>query len=195
MLQEVREEAGHGLMFLEMIDRTGLSGVPLLGTRRVLTTVANRLGPGQPEFWAMVYIGESVTDSFARRALKESAGNGSPICPLARQVLSFHHKEEARHIAAARALLQRRLARMSRPRRRIFSHTLNALLARFLRATLYPTAASLKVLGLPEPEATARAALACPERRRLAEACARPALNVLSRSDLGSAASRRQAGG
>ena len=37
MLQEVREESGHGLMFLEMIERTGLSGVHLLGPTRLLT--------------------------------------------------------------------------------------------------------------------------------------------------------------
>ena len=101
MLQEVREESGHSLMFLEMIERAGLTDVALLGPTALLSWVAHRLRPGQPEFWAMVFIGETVTDTFATGALKAAAREGAPICPVARQVLSFHHREEARHIAAA----------------------------------------------------------------------------------------------
>jgi hypothetical protein len=191
MLQEVREEAGHGLMFLEMIERAGLSGVPLLGSRGLLTWIANRLHPSQAEFWAMVYIGETVTDCLAVRALKDSANDENAICPVARQVLLLHHNDEARHIAAARVLLEARLAAMSPLRRLAFPRIVQLLLRHFLRATLYPTAASLRALGLPDPEGTARAALRCPERRRLATACARPALDVLARSDLVAAGPRR----
>ena len=63
MLQEVREESGHGLMFLEMIRRAGLENVPLLGPTRLLTTVARRLRASHAEFWAIVFIGEAVTDA------------------------------------------------------------------------------------------------------------------------------------
>ena len=45
VLQEVREEAGHGLMFLEMIERAGLSQRRLLGPTALLSWVANRLNP------------------------------------------------------------------------------------------------------------------------------------------------------
>ncbi len=179
LLQEIREEAGHSLMFLEMIGRAGLAGVPLLGDTRLLTWVARRLDPAGPEFWAMVYIGESVTDQFAVRALR---GAKDEICPLARQVLALHHRDEARHMAAARALLTARVDRMSAPRRRVFTSTLRFLLRRFLKATLYPTTASLAALGLNRPQAAARAAAACPERGRLAAACAAPALKVVERN-------------
>ena len=188
MLQEVREEAGHGLMFLEMIGRAGLSGVPLLGDTRFLTWVARRLKPDSAEFWAMVYIGESVTDNFALRALRADRGT---ICPVARQVLTLHHKDEARHIAAARALFKARVSAMSPLRRRALDRALRLLVPRFLRATLFPTTASLAALGLPDPAGAARAAATCPERRRLAEACAAPALRTLERALQAPRVSRR----
>lgn len=181
MLQEVREEAGHSLMFVEMIDRAGLGGVNLLGDIRLLTWVAHRLTPEHPEFWAMVYIGESVTDTLALKALRE---DGGAICPVARQVLQFHHRDEARHIAAAKAFLQERVHAMSPLRRRLFEMALKFLLRRFLRATLYPTEASLRAMGLPDPAGMVRAAAGCPDRARLAAECAAPALRFIGRTVL-----------
>jgi len=188
MLQEVREESGHGLMFLEMIDRAGLAGVPLLGPTRLLSAVAHRLGPDDAEFWAMVFVGETVTDQLA---LKAMAAPADSICPVARRVLSLHHRDEARHIAAARALLEGRLRAMSAARRRVFAGALRFLLERFLAATLYPTPASLAELEIDDPRTAALAARRCPERRALAEACARPALALLADHGLSGPADRR----
>ncbi len=176
LLQEVREEAGHGLMFLEMIERTGLSGTDVLGDTRLLSWVARRLDPDSPEFWAMVYLGEAITDSFALKALK---AGGDGICPLARDVLQFHHRDEARHMAAAKGFLKARCSALSGYRKRRLKLMIRHLLPRFLEATLYPTPASLAVLGLPRPKAVLQAALACPQRRAMAEACAAPALRTL----------------
>jgi len=182
MLQEVREESGHGLMFLEMIDRAGLSGVPLLGPTRLLTSVAQRLDPQGAAFWAMVYIGESVTDTFALKALKEvNAANGL-ICPVARQVLQLHHRDEARHIAAARVFLEARVAAMGPAKRWAFRALVGVLLKKFLLATLYPTVASLQAMGLPNAAAAVHSARNCPERRKLAAACAAPARDLIGRT-------------
>lgn len=190
VLQEVREEAGHGLMFLEMIERAGLSGVALLGPTRLLTWIARRLGPEDAEFWAMVYIGESVTNNFVARALRPTAP-GAAICPLARRVMALHHRDEARHIAAARALLEARIARMGWLRRRTFAALLHFLLRRFLEATLYPTAASLEALGIPDAARVARSVRASPGRRDLAQACAGPALTFMVRTGLAIPRTRR----
>lgn len=183
VLQEVREESGHGLMFLEMISRAGLAGVPLLGPKRLLTWVAHRLDPASAEFWAMVFVGESVTDVFAVRALKESDA-GHAICPVARQVLALHHRDEARHIAAARTLLEARMADMRPGRRALFAAVFKFLLGRFLAATLYPTTASLSALGVADPQRAARAARRSAARRRLAIACAQPSVELLARYGL-----------
>ena len=81
VLQEVREEAGHGLMFLEMIERAGLAGVSLLGDTRLLSWVANRLNADSAAYWAMVYLGESVTDNFALRVLRSHESEILPRGP------------------------------------------------------------------------------------------------------------------
>lgn len=184
MLQEVREESGHGLMFLEMIRRAGFEDIPLLGPTRLLTGVAGRLRSRDAEFWAMVLIGESVTDALAVRAIRESR-NGHPICPVARQVLELHHRDEARHIAAARTFIDTRVSGMGRLRRARFNLMLRWLLGQFLRATLYPTRASLVALGLSDVDAVIRASRACPQRRRLAASLAAHPLAVLERGPLG----------
>ena len=184
MLQEVREESGHSLMFLEMIERAGLANVPLLGSTGLLTWIAGHLDPAGPEFWAMVYIGETVTDTFALKALKRVREDGAEICPVACQVLELHHRDEARHIAAARTLLGSRIGQMTEARRLLFTRTIRFLLKRFLDATLYPTPASLDVVGIENAKSVARIIRQCPERRRLAEACARPALELLRRDGL-----------
>jgi len=181
ILHEVREEAGHGLMFLEMIRRSGLEGVPLLGPTWLLTQAARHLRPRKAAFWAMVFIGETVTDSFAIRALRDSGSGGQAICPVARDVLAFHHRDEARHIAAARTLLAARIAKMSAFDRLAFGTLLRFLLGRLLRATLYPTPASLAALGFGDPAGAAHAAWACPVRRAFAHECAAPALELIDR--------------
>jgi hypothetical protein len=184
MLQEVREESGHGLLFLEMIDRAGLSGVELLGPKRLLTWISHNLSPSSPEFWALVFIGESITDTFAVKALQLSHKQGNEICPVAHQVLSLHHRDEARHIAAARTLLETRAEKMSSLRKHVFRQALSHLLPQFLTATLYPTAASLETLGFTGPQHIVKAVRACPERQHIVDACAAPALEALVRMDL-----------
>ncbi|MEK9672569.1 MAG: diiron oxygenase [Rhodospirillaceae bacterium] len=192
MLQEVREESGHSLMFLEMIERAGAAGVELLGTTGLLSWVARRLSPSSPEFWAMVYVGETVTDTFAIKALREARDGRADLCPVARQVLDLHHRDEARHISAARVFLSNRVGLMTPVRRAAFGHTLRFLLTRFLDATLYPTPATLAAAGIPNAHQAARAVRACPDRRALAAECARPALDLLARDGLLAQAARQK---
>lgn len=188
MLQEIREETGHSLMFLEMIDRAGHDDRPRLEGISLLTAVAKRLRVESAEFWAMVFIGETVTDAFAVKALKISQAENEPICPVAEQVLSLHHREEAKHIAAARQFLAARISRMSRYRRWAFARTLSRLLDLFLDATMYSSAASLERAGLPNAQGLARALRADPWRRSVAADCAGPAVSLLARDGLTPAA-------
>ncbi|MFP6712225.1 MAG: diiron oxygenase [Rhodospirillales bacterium] len=182
MLQEIREETGHSLMFLRMIERAEIDGSKLLGPTRLLTWVAQKLNPDDADFWAMVYIGETVTDTFGLQALRRASDPKKLICPVAEEVLSLHHKDEARHIAAARTLLQARIDNMSALRRWLFGRTLKFLLQRFLHATLYPTPASLAAIGIENPKKCAAEIRKCPKRLELARTCATPAINLISQN-------------
>ena len=188
MLQEIREETGHSLMFLEMIDRAGHDDRPRLEGTSLLTAIAKRLRIESAEFWAMVFIGETVTDTFAMKALKLSKPADDAICPVAKQVLTLHHREEARHIAAARQFLAARISRMSGHRRWIFARTLHWLLNMFLEATMYPSLASLHRAGVPDAEFLVQRLRRDPWRQEVAAACAMPAISLLTREGLMSAA-------
>ncbi|WNJ98950.1 diiron oxygenase [Thalassospiraceae bacterium LMO-JJ14] len=181
VLQEVREETGHSLMFLKMIERAGMSGKHLLGPTGLLTTVAKMLNPKGAGFWAMVFIGESVTDTFALKALKEADGEGQAICPLARQVMQWHHADEARHIAAAKALLGEKIKAMSAVERAGFRLLTKLLIRRFLSATLFPSLQSLEALQFPNAREVWRQAHRSPAGRSLAESCAEPAMKLIDK--------------
>ena len=187
MLQEIREETGHSLMFLEMIDRAGHDDRPRLAGTSLLNTIAKRLRIETAEFWAMVFIGETVTDTFAMKALKLSKPADDPICPLAEQVLALHHREEARHIAAARQFLAARISRMSRHRRWIFARSLRWLLNLFLEATMYPSLESLRRAGITDADNLVQRLRLNPWRQEVAAACAAPAVSLLTREGLMSA--------
>lgn len=178
ILQEVREECGHGLMFMRMIDRAGMSGQHLLGPTRLLTTAAKLLDPDRAGFWAMVYLGESITDTFAIKALR--AASDDPICPLAREVMEWHHNDEARHIAAARALLSDKIDEMSAVDRFAFRLLTKYLLKRFLNATLFPSLQSLQAIQMPNAREVWRQAHDDINRRQLADACAEPAMTLIA---------------
>ena len=184
MLQEIREETGHSLMFLEMIDRAEQVSRPRLEGTKLLTLVAKRLRVEAAEFWAMAYIGETVTDTFAMKALKIAQTKNEAICPVAEQVLSFHHREEARHIAAARQFLTTRMAGMSQKRRWVFSQAVRWLLNLFLDATMYPSAESLTLAGLSAPATLAKQLRNDTTRRDVARTCAMPAVSLLRRDGL-----------
>lgn len=180
VLHEVREEAGHGLMFLDAIARAGFAGVDLLGPTRLLTWIALRLDPEKTPFWVMTFIGEAVTDAFATRALRQA----DAICPAARQVLWLHHRDEARHIAAARQFIEEKAGALGASGRASLPWIVRSLVRLFLDATFYPTPASLRALGIADADAAARRARACPARRALVADCARPALDSLARLGL-----------
>lgn len=180
LLQEIREEASHSLVFLEAIEQAGLGGVELLGPRGVVDWLARRLDPARAPFWAMTFLGESVTDAFAIRALRSE----QTICPAAQQILRAHHRDEARHIAAAKAMAEERLANLSRLDRLSFAPVMTVMLRSFLRATFYPTVSALRAIGIADAEAAAAAARACPRRRAVVDACAAPALATLRRMGL-----------
>jgi hypothetical protein len=181
VLHEVREETGHGLMFLKMIERAGMSGKHLLGPTGLLTTVAKLLDPRGAGFWAMVFIGESVTDTFALKALKAADSEGMAICPLAGQVMQWHHADEARHIAAAKALLGEKIKAMSAIERAGFRLLTKMLIRRFLNATLFPSLESLEAIQMPNAREVWRQAHRNPKARALAASCAEPAMKVIDR--------------
>lgn len=175
-LQQVRDEAGQGLLMLRLLEKAELAGIEVLGQSRLLSRLARRLNPDGSEFWAVVFLCQSSLDALVARTLREDDG----ICPMARQILELQHRDQARHVSAARVLLEKRLAGAGWLRRRLMALRLGRLSVRFLDAVLSPTPASLAALGFANPENLA-AGHRAPGHEALAAACAAPALLALRR--------------
>ncbi len=101
---EVIEEAHHGMMFQEFVNRApfdlpGLPWIMRLGSDRIV-----KLGRRFPQlFFMFVLGGEDPIDHVQREALR----GGEDLHPLLEVIMRHHVTEEARHLSFARNYLKR----------------------------------------------------------------------------------------
>ncbi len=179
-LQEMREEAGHALLLLKLIEMSGLSESALSGDFAGLERFSRHMRPDGAAFWAWIYLGEAVTDTFLLKALRE----GDDLCPVVRQVMQLHHREQSRRLNVCKAILIEKLKATGALRRRAIAMVLPVMLRRYLRVMLFPTAATLAAVGVASPHGTARALQGNHGRRALGSGCAAAAVTVLRRAGL-----------
>jgi hypothetical protein len=155
-LHEVREEAGHSLMFLAAIEASGLA-VPAVAWRPpLLPDLLGRRAPANGAlFWLAAVIGEDVPDKFNRYVRRRSAD----INPAVTQICALHVMDEARHIAAARTHLDAVLAQAGKFKRSALAALSRALLARMAAAFYYPPAMFYELAGLAHGGRWSEAAL------------------------------------
>ena len=174
-LHELREEVGHSLMFLELHRRAGLGFMTPPDRRPALARWFARLAPHDSlAFWAAILIGEDVPDRFAR-AITADPALPEPV----RAITRLHAREEARHIAYARAMVHERAARLPAWRKRALAPLLGEVMRQFLRSCFFPAASTYRAAGLADPGFWARAARANPHRIALMHRCAAPARTFL----------------
>jgi len=165
-LREIREEAGHSLMFVELLRRSGAEPtIPRAGVR-FARTLARRLTPGSALFWAMTIIGEELPARLTRAV--EAGPDDVTMSRVVVAMARVHGADEAGHAAFARERCEEATARLPAWRRAAWSTVLAAWLAAFERYLLYPPAALYVRAGLV-PGATWHArARTNPARRALA---------------------------
>lgn len=177
-LHEIREEAGHSLMFLRLMELSGLH-LPLSSFQR--PWVADFLGRQAPEhstlFWLAVVIGEEVPDKLNRFV----RSHGDTINPLIQQMSRLHIIDEARHIARSRHALEQRLASASALQRTILRPLASTLLTQFARAFYLPNPALYELAGLGAGQRWHNLARHNPTRVNFVAQCLRPTLHLLQR--------------
>jgi P-aminobenzoate N-oxygenase AurF len=179
-LNELREEAGHSLMFIELIRRSGLPALTPPKLRPRLPSLAARLLPaGSPLFWAAVLLAEAVPDEFNRRIAADGTLPGA-----IRAIIQLHRREEGRHIAYARLKLTRGLPRLGKPARAALALLLRILLRQFLDTCFFVEAPVYAAAGIADAPRLARAVRASPARAALAAQCLEPARRFLSTQGL-----------
>ncbi len=177
-LHEIREEAGHSLMFLKLIAESGLA---LPSTNFLRPTLADRLGRHAPSestlFWLAVVIGEEIPDRLNRYVRT----HGEAINPLINAMCRLHIIDEARHIARARNQLEQRLANTSRFTRALLSPLIRTLIAQLVRTFYLPRADVYELAGLSPGHEWQSRARKNPVHIEFVTHTIRPTLNLLAR--------------
>lgn len=175
-LHELREEAGHSLMFYELLRRSG----PLLPNTKFhklnLTNVVARYAPFHSEaFWIAILIGEETPDRMNRFIRKHRES----ICPTIYDMVTLHVLDEARHIAHARDVLNTRLPPMSSWKKKLVSPLINYIFKEFVRAYYYPGAHIYEMAGLSPGGDWKKLARTNPHRIRFVNDCLGSSLRSL----------------
>ncbi len=175
-LHELREEAGHSLMFVELMERSGLASPPRRFPRFLLADIFGRHAPMESAgFWLAILIGEEMPDRLNRYLRRHSAD----ICPAIVEMSTAHVIDEARHIAYALEVLKERLVRLPALARFVLKPIAHKMISQFIELFYYPTPALYEIAGLTPGSSWARAARSNPERAAFVGHCLEPTLQLL----------------
>jgi hypothetical protein len=176
LLHELREEAGHSLMFLRAIEAGGLA-IPEGSWRapRAAHALARVAPVSGGLFWLAMLIGEDVPDKFNRYLRSHADG----VNPAVRQICTLHVFDEARHISLAGHNLESALAVAGAARRRLLSVAARLLLRQLARVFYFPPANFYELAGLTPGLRWRAAALRNPARRRFVADRIAPTARVL----------------
>ena len=176
-LHEIREESGHSLMFLKLMETSGLR---LTGAWRNRPFIADFLGRHTPLnttlFWLAVTIGEEVPDRLNRYVRTQGQDQ---IDGVIRQMCTLHIIDEARHIAHARSALEASLAHTSKLGRKLLTPIVDILIQQFTRAFYLPCADVYELAGLNPGRQWRKLALKNPARHEFILKCLNPTLHML----------------
>lgn len=179
-LHELREEAGHSLMFVELIRRSGMKVDLTTFPRPRLATWVGRYAPYRSAaFWIAVLIGEQVPDHM-NRIIRKHRGE---ITPTIYDIITIHAIDEARHIVHARETLDNclpiagRMASAYRP-------LLSRIFRQFVEAFYFPSSALYKMAGLDDGDNWVRKAHTNRTRISFVDECVASTLRQLAEKGL-----------
>jgi hypothetical protein len=163
LLHELREEAGHSLMFLRAIEAGGLA-LPEGSWRapRAADAFGRWVPAGGALFALALFIGEDVSDKFNRYLRIQT----KDVNPAVRQICSLHVADEARHIVAARRMLEERLSGAGAMQRRLLAVAAQRIVRQMTGTFYFPPASFYERAGLAHGAVWRSAALSNPVRWR-----------------------------
>lgn len=180
-LHEIREEVGHSLMFLKLMEKSGLHLPARCFARPWLADFLGRHAPMRSRlFWLAVVIGEEVPDRLNRYV----RANGETVNPLIKQMCRLHIIDEARHLAHARGELDRSLERATSLTRKLLSPVARTLVTQLVRAFYLPRAEVYELAGLTPGHEWRALARANAVHIEFVAQNLRPTLNLLARHGL-----------
>ena len=176
-LHEIREEAGHSLMFLKLMEHSGLHLPQGCFDRPWLANFLGRHASTHSTlFWLAVVMGEEIPDRLNRFVRI----NGSAINPLIQKMCRLHVIDEARHIARSRRTLEQNLVSTSSLPRTLMAPLVRRLLKQFVGAFYLPSPAVYELAGLSAGQYWRELARHNPVRQDFIAHCIRPTLHLLA---------------
>ncbi len=174
-LHEMREETGHSLMFLELMERSGLSTPYRRHSRLRLANLFGRYAPLESlGFWMATVIGEEIPDRINRYIRQHD----EMVCSTIIEMSTLHLIDEARHITYAREMTESRLAGLHNWQRLLLRPLLSKLLHQFVDLFYYPDARLYELAGFfPGVEWVDRAR-GSRHRRKFIDHCLHPTLEI-----------------
>jgi hypothetical protein len=179
-LHEVREEAGHSLMFVELLHRSGFATRAEHGpVLRVVDMLARLLPTGSAFFWALVVAGEELPDRLNRR-LKRGVDDVT-LSSVVYRMVQIHMRDEAVHAAYSREQCAQAAASAPAGLRALLSPSLSLAIALYANYVYFPPAATYASAGLANPQCWRALARRNPARHLQVAQMLRPTLAFLHR--------------
>lgn len=180
LLEEIREEAGHSLMFVELLAHAGFPLRPAPGIATALVEHAGRIVPGNSAlFWALVVLGEELPDRLNR--LLQRGVEDATLSAIVYRMSRIHTRDEAAHAAYARSRCAEAAEACPRAVRTLLAPALSLGVSLYARYVGYPPASLYVQAGLPDAQRWRALALANPARRRQVATLLRPTAEFLRR--------------
>lgn len=175
-LHEIREESGHSLMFLRLMEQSGLHLPGLWQQRPRFADFLGRHAPvNSTLFWLAVTVGEQIPDKLNRHVRV----HGAEVNPVIKQMCTLHIIDEARHIAHARSALEASLQSTGPIQRRILTPIVNVLMKQFVRTFYFPRPEVYELAGLTPGRKWHDLARTNPQRREFITQCVNPTFQLL----------------
>lgn len=167
LLREIREEAGHSLMFLRLMDETGLRLPPTGRTHSLLDFFGHYAPSGSVLFWLAVVVGEEIPDQINHAICQAPAVN-----VVIREMADLHRQDEARHIAHTRHVLASKLSSAGVVQKALLSRLAGILIRALLDRCYLPSWQLYELAGLVDGKAWRERAKYNPRRLEWVERCA-----------------------
>ena len=160
-LNELREGAGHSLVFAEIIQRSGL---PRVATRfhelHWMNWFTRRTSVDSVAFWLAVMLGQEIPDR-VNRVIRQ---HKNIVCPAIFDVATFHTVDEARHISFSRRMVDAGVQDISASKAVLLRFVLQRMLNQFVDAYFYPEPGLYDFAGLVPGRSWANLARKNPHR-------------------------------
>lgn len=177
LLHQMREEAGHNLMFLKLAAAGGLAAAQWHPVPPAIGHAASRALPDGPAYWGMLLVVEDIPDKLNRFVRRQACAR---LSPFIRQMITLTMVDKARQIAYARQRLEAAMAQRRALSARLYSLLLDRLFNRFVRAYFWPRAELYRGAGLGDGKAWRRLVLSSAPRREFVLRLVAPTMRMLA---------------